>query len=174
MAKKLENMGWRDLEKLVQEKLNELKKVSKLNFYRLTDSKAAGNLVQQVPADFSVTFRGHHLFIEAKFSEVADSLSQCFANVKTTQLAHAYLERRAGGSYWILFGSAVSQHFEVWSGTTLHALRSNGKRISHSYRDLVTKDFDEAMRFMLSNKSCKVDEEFDNESKAKKTVSKSG
>ena len=158
MAKRLENMSWRDLEKLVQSKLDEKKKVTKLNYYRLTDSKAAGNYVQQVPADFSATFRGHHLFIEAKFSEVADSLSQCFANVKTHQLAHAYLERRAGGSYWIIFGSAVSQHFEVWSGTTLHALRSSGKRISHNYRELVTKDIDEAIDFMLGNKSFKADE----------------
>ena len=153
--KKPEKMEWSDLEKEVKKVLEELKLSNKMTYYRWPDSKMAGNYIKQAPADFLVHFRGDSLFIECKFSSVADSLTQCFANVDSHQLATAYMERRAGGSYWILFASATSNHYEVWSGTLLHTIRSNGKRISHNFRELVTSDLLEAVWFMLKNKSFK-------------------
>jgi hypothetical protein len=107
----------------------------KFFYHRFYDTRSAGNFLPEQPSDFLCINRGRAHFIEAKFSEKHDSLKSCFAsNVKKSQLASAFLIKRAMSNYWILFYSSTSQLFEVWDGGYCRERSKLGKPLELSER----------------------------------------
>jgi hypothetical protein len=86
--------------------------------------------------------------LEAKFSEVHESLRSCFAgSVKSHQLASARIWTRAQASYLVIFYSKMSGLVEVWDGLYLADCRSRGERLSldrrrtyHSVEEALRKE----------------------------------
>jgi penicillin-binding protein-related factor A (putative recombinase) len=106
-----------DLEGKVNDWFVSAQEVRPLIFERILDSKAAGNLVKRAPADFYFLYNGRFAYLEAKFSEKHVTLRSCLSSaVRPHQLASARLVQRAGGRYWFLFYSKVSEQYEIWDG----------------------------------------------------------
>ena len=130
---------WQDLEKEIEAFLKERQRRSNLFFHRFYDTRSAGNYLPSQPADFLAIHNGKTFFIEAKFSEVHDSLRATFANaVRAEQTASARLVKRAGGKYVFLFYSKNSQQFEVWDGKYAAEQRSLGRPLELARRKLHT------------------------------------
>jgi hypothetical protein len=130
---------WVALEDEVESVLKALQRLHPVAYLRLYDSKSAGNLIPAQPSDFIASHKGTSgtklLFIEAKFSEVHESLYSCFSNnVGAGQLASARIWTRAGAYYIFLFYSNVSGLVEVWEGVHCAECRSSGSRLNKKYR----------------------------------------
>lgn len=122
---------WEKLEQAIQEELVRAQMDRPLAYYRYFDTKSAGNIIPNQPADFQTCQRGVTVLIEAKFSSVHESLRSCFAgSVKGHQLASARIWTRAGAGYIVLFYSALSGLVEVWNGLYLAECRSKGEKLS--------------------------------------------
>lgn len=129
--------SWQDLEKAIEKFLKEKQRTMPLFFHRFYDTRSAGNYLPGQPSDFLVIHNGKTHFIEAKFSEVHDSLKSTFSNaVSATQTASARLVKRAGANYVFLFYSAASKNFEVWDGKYASECRSRGKPLELPRRRL--------------------------------------
>lgn len=139
MIAKVRLAHYTDLEQVIQEALVKVSETRKAMWGRFYDTKSAGNTLPNQPSDFWLVYRGRAVFIEVKFSEVADSLANVFSKaVSDNQIASSRLAYRAGGSYWVVFYSAQSKQYEVWPGQHLAACRSFGKRLELSARTLCT------------------------------------
>ena len=122
--------SWETLESEIQTFLEARQRIGKTMYHRFYDTHAAGNFLPGQPADFMVVNNGKLHFIEAKFSEVHDSLKSCFSGaVRANQTAAAHLAVRAGANYVFLFYSAKSDMFELWDGEYLFQQRSKGQRL---------------------------------------------
>jgi hypothetical protein len=131
--------NWKDLEDEVADYLRALQKHYPIFFHRFPDSRAAGNLIADQPSDFLVASKGHGLtLLEAKFSEVHDTLRSCFAGaVSAGQLASARLAYRAGQRYLILFHSSCAKRFELWPGDYCAGQRGLGQALKLDRRIVV-------------------------------------
>ena len=128
---------WQDLERVIENFLKERQKTMPLFFHRFYDTRSSGNYLPSQPSDFLVIHNGKTHFIEAKFSEVHESLRSGFANaVRAEQTASARLVKRAGANYVFLFYSKVANHFEVWDGKYAAERRSQGRYLELSRRKL--------------------------------------
>lgn len=122
---------WEKLEQAIQEELVRAQMDRPIAYYRYYDTKSAGAIIPNQPADFQTCQRGVTILIEAKFSSVHESLRSCFAgSVKGHQLASARIWTRAGAGYIILFYSALSGLVEVWDGRYCSECRAKGERLS--------------------------------------------
>jgi hypothetical protein len=130
---------WKQLEDEISNYMKALQRNYPIFFHRFPDSRAAGNLISDQPSDFLVASKGHGLtLLEAKFSEVHDTLRACFAGaVSANQLASARLAHRAGQRYLILFYSSCSGHFELWPGDYCAGQRSLGQPLKLDRRIVV-------------------------------------
>jgi len=130
---------WEGLEAAIQAELVEAQTSNRLAWFRFYDTKSAGSLLPQQPADFQACFLGKAIMIEAKFSEVHESLKSCFAgSVKSHQLASARIWTRAQAVYLVVFYSGLSGLVEVWDGLYLSECRSKGERLSLDRRRTYT------------------------------------
>lgn len=122
---------WRKLEEKIQEHCKARMARHAVFYHRFSDTRAAGNIIAAQPSDFLVLPQmGRTTFLEAKFSEVHESLRSCFADaVDVQQLASARLVVRAHREYLILFYSGVSQRTELWPGIYCAECRAQGKRL---------------------------------------------
>jgi len=121
---------WQDLEAEIDKFLAERQRKSATMYHRFYDTHSAGNYLPGQPADFLIINNGRTYFIEAKFSEVHDSLKNCFSGaVQPTQTASARLAVRAGAQYYFLFYSKPVQQFELWEGNYCFEKRSRGERL---------------------------------------------
>lgn len=129
--------SWEELEKAVQDELVLAQQCNPVAWHRLTDTKAAGNIVARQPSDFIACHLGNTVLIEAKFSEAHDSLRGCFSNaVKSHQLASARIWTRAKARYIVLFHSSLSGITEVWEGLYAAECRAKGAKLSLDERRL--------------------------------------
>lgn len=147
------------LESTIKANLVERQKKQPILVERILDSAAAGNLVARAPADFYVLHSSRFSYIEAKFSETAETLRSTFANaVKSHQLASARLAARAGGFYWIVFYSSVSKRFELWDGLYCANQRAKGSPLAIVERKLVADKLDTILdRILLTPKGASHD-----------------
>ena len=121
-------LKWQDLENEIDAVLKSFMRSSPIFYQRFYDSKSAGNLLPPQPSDFLAISKGRSHYIEAKFSEVHETLRSCFAHaVSGNQTASARLVTRAGAFYWFVFYSMQTQQFEVWDGLYCSERRSLGK-----------------------------------------------
>jgi hypothetical protein len=122
---------WKKLEDSIQDHAKERMAHYGVFLHRFYDTRTAGTLMPQQPADFLVLPQtGRTIFLEAKFSEAHDSLCQCFSDaVKSHQLASARLVTRAKADYRVLFYSGLSGLVELWDGLYLAEQRAQGKRL---------------------------------------------
>ncbi|NCC34978.1 MAG: hypothetical protein EOM24_23655 [Chloroflexia bacterium] len=132
---------WKALEDEIWSSLQDYQRHLHLLAHRFWDSRTAGNLMPDQPADFMAIHtregKTRVIFIEAKFSEVHDSLRACFAgSVRPNQLASARLARRAGAQYLFVFYSQVVNRFEVWDGQYCAERRALGKPLELPCRTL--------------------------------------
>ena len=120
---------WKGLEDAVSSYMKALQRAYPIFFHRFADSRAAGNLIADQPSDFLVAAKGQGMtLLEAKFSEVHDTLRSCFSGAVTAnQLASARLAHRAGQRYLILFYSSCAGQFELWPGDYCAGQRSLGQ-----------------------------------------------
>lgn len=131
--------SWNGLEKDISNYLKALQRSYPIYFHRFADSRAAGNLISDQPSDFLVATKHGMTFLEAKFSEVHDTLRACFSGAVTAnQLASARLVHRAGQRYLILFHSKCANRFELWPGDYCAGQRSLGQPLKLEKRILVT------------------------------------
>lgn len=122
---------WEKLEQAIQDELTQAQMNYQLACYRYYDTKSAGNVIPNQPADFQTCYKGKTILVEAKFSSVHESLRSCFAgSVKSHQLASARIWNRAGAGYIFLFYSSLSGLVEVWDGLYCAEARSKGERLS--------------------------------------------
>lgn len=123
---------WNALEDAIAVYCKALQRQYPIFFHRFSDSRAAGNLIADQPADFLLLSKGHGAtFLEAKFSEVHDSLRSCFSGAVTaSQLASARLAHRAGQRYLILFHSSCAHRFELWPGDYCAGQRGLGQPLA--------------------------------------------
>ncbi len=142
---------WAELEDAIEEILSELQKKKKLAYLRLYDTKSAGDYLPQQPADFLITYSGFTTLLEAKFSEVHDSLAQCFSNAaKPNQTASAHIWSRAGAKYFFLFYPKLSNgKVELWDGAYCAHCRANGRRLDRNRRQ-VRDSVEEAIKTAIS------------------------
>ena len=139
-----------ELEHVLLSEMREIQKTKPFIVQRILDSKAAGNIVSKSPADFYAVYSGNFCYIEAKLSTTVESLKSGFSNlVKNHQLASARLAKRAGGSYFIVFYSAISQKFELWDGTYCAEQRAKGLRLNFENRLVVTSDMNRILNRMF-------------------------
>lgn len=149
MIAKVHLTHYTDLENAVQEVLVEITRKRPAMWGRFYDTKSAGNMIPNQPSDFWLVHKGKMIFIEAKFSEVAESLSNVFSKaVSDNQIASSRLAKRAGGSYWVVFYSSLAKQYEVWPGPPLADCRSFGKRLELKARTLCSTAQD-AVDFIL-------------------------
>jgi hypothetical protein len=120
---------WKGLEDAVSNYMKALQRAYPIFFHRFADSRAAGNLISDQPSDFLICAKRHGAtFLEAKFSEIHDTLRSSFAAAVTAnQLASARLAHRAGQRYLILFYSSCANRFELWPGDYCAGQRSLGQ-----------------------------------------------
>lgn len=119
---------WQAFEAAIRKELEEKKRGSRLAYHRFYDTKSAQGVLPAQPADFLVTFSGTPSLIEAKHSQVHDSLRSCFSSaVDVQQLASARVWTRARAGYFIFFYSLPSKNIEVWDGLYCADRRSLGK-----------------------------------------------
>lgn len=124
-----------DLEKAVQEQLELMQRRTPSFWHRFYDTKSAGAFLPKQPSDFLLIHNGRSFFIEAKFSEVHESLRQCFSNAVTDdQLAAARMVTRAKGTYVLLFYSGVSKLAELWPGLYCYGRRNISKPLEYPNR----------------------------------------
>ena len=137
--KSQEIKNWRDFEAQVYAHGQSLMRHYGVFIHRFSDSRAAGNLVAQQPADFLVLgHTGRPTLLELKFSEAHESLRQCFsAMVKPHQLASARLVSRARGEYQVLFYSKPAQQLEMWDGLYLAECKAAGQVLELNRRLLL-------------------------------------
>jgi hypothetical protein len=122
---------WQDLEAAIQDELVAAQTEKPVAWLRFYDTKSAGDFLPQQPADFQACFMAKVFMIEAKFSEVHESLRSCFAGaVQAHQLASARIWTRAQAHYLVVFYSGLSGLVEVWDGLYLAECRSKGERLS--------------------------------------------
>lgn len=137
MIAKVHLAHYTDLEQAVQEILAAVSRKHPAMWGRFYDTKSAGNLIPNQPSDFWMVYKGRMVFVEVKFSEAAESLSNVFSKaVSDNQIASSRLAHRAGGSYWVVFYSSLSRQYEVWPGQHLAGSRSFGKRLELKARTL--------------------------------------
>ena len=131
--------SWKDFERVIETFLKERQRHMPFYFHRFYDTLSAGAYLPPQPSDFMVIHNGKAHFIEAKFSEVHESLRSSFANaVRAEQTASARLVKRAGANYVFLFYSKAANHFEVWDGKYAAHRRSIGKPLEITQRRLHT------------------------------------
>ena len=111
---------------------------SNLYYYRMPDTKMAGNFLPDSPADFLVrTEKGTYL-LEAKASNKHASLRSCLAaNVSPAQALHHRLWHRAGSahqisSYFLFCGTSVPTA-QLWAGSYVANCRAEGKVLDVNY-----------------------------------------
>jgi hypothetical protein len=138
---------WADLEDEVERRLKRLMTHFELMYLRLYDTKSAGNYLPAQPSDFVIWVPGRpSIFLEAKYSGVAESLRSVFANaVSDQQMASARLAERAGQRYAVLFYSAPAAMFELWNGAYCSDRRSLGKPLELPQR-IVSASLDEILQ----------------------------
>ena len=130
---------WKELENEIEKVLRERQRVGSTMFHRFYDTASAGNYLPAQPADFLAVHNGRAYFIEAKFSEVHETLKSCFSGaVKPNQTASAHLVKRAGAEYVFLFYSRAIDHYELWDGEYCFQQRSRGERLHLSKRRVFT------------------------------------
>jgi hypothetical protein len=129
--------SWKDLEGKIQEVLVEAQKTKHIAWHRFSDTRSAGNYLSDQPSDFLAGRAGTALFIEAKFSEVHDTLRSCFAGAVTDgQIASARIWERAGFKYIVLFYSLPAKQVEIWRGSNIIAARRGGTPLSLAARTI--------------------------------------
>jgi hypothetical protein len=122
--------SWQSLEDEIQQFLVARQRIGKTMFHRFYDTRSAGNFMPGQPADFLVINNSKTYFIEAKFSEVHESLKSCFSGaVSGNQTASAHMADRAGATYVFLFYSQKADLFELWDGEYCFQQRSKGQRL---------------------------------------------
>jgi hypothetical protein len=124
---------WQDMEKRVQEVLESAQRLKRAAWHRFYDTRSAqGGYLPPQPSDFMLGYEGRLFFIEAKFSEVHESLRSCFsANVSDQQLASSRVWARACfNKYLVIFYSAPGRIVEVWDGDYLRTCRLEAKRLN--------------------------------------------
>jgi hypothetical protein len=131
---------WKGLEDAIANYMKSLQRAYPIFFHRFPDSRAAGNLIAEQPSDFLICSKGQGAtFLEAKFSEVHDTLRASFSgSVTAGQLASARLVHRAGQRYLILFHSSCANRFELWPGDYCAGQRSLGQPLKLENRIAVT------------------------------------
>lgn len=106
---------------IVQEALKSLESSVPSTWVRLYDSHSAGfgrggNIIPPQPGDFIMLLKGTSVLIEAKSSEVHQSLLECC--IKNTfsseQILGARLHKRAGGKAICVFLSLKTKGLEIW------------------------------------------------------------
>lgn len=127
---------WADLEDEIEKKLKSLMVYFPIMYQRLYDTKSAGSYLPAQPCDFLVWApKTPGIFLEAKYSGIAESLRSVFSNaVSDQQLASARLASRAGQKYWLLFYGARSAVFELWDGKYCSDRRAMGKPLEITQR----------------------------------------
>lgn len=139
-----------ELEHVLLTEMQDIQKTKPFIVSRILDTKSAGNIVAKTPADFYAVYSGNFTYIEAKLSTTVESLKSGFANlVKNHQLASARLAKRAGGAYYIVFYSALSNKFELWDGAYCAEQRAKGLRLSLENRIVVTHDLNRVLNHMF-------------------------
>lgn len=134
-AKRTEIVSWQTLEDAVQEELTFLCRTNPMIYQRLYDTKSAGAYLPAQPADFLAVYDGKFMYIECKYGAYAESLKSVFSNsVSDFQLASARLTNNARGNYWIIFYSAASKKFELWSGVYCDSRRQSSKPLELANR----------------------------------------
>lgn len=102
-------------------------------YHRFPDSKAARNYLQKQPGDYLLLIEGLPILIEAKCSEVHDSLRAGFSSMfEKPQATQHFLWQRGGGRSWVVFCNRNTEQVEFWDSAYLHQLRVQGKRIPKS------------------------------------------
>lgn len=88
---------------------------------KITDSKAAGNLIQQVPGDFEIRVPAeeektcYNFLVECKASRVETDFTATFRSfMKTKVYGDVRKEARAGAVPVVLFYSTLREEIEVW------------------------------------------------------------
>lgn len=138
---------WTDLEDEVEKKLKKLLTHFELMYLRLYDTKSAGNYLPAQPSDFVIWVpEKPSIFLEVKYSGVAESLRSVFANaVSDQQMASARLADRAGQRYEVLFYSIIADRFELWPGKYCSERRSLGKPLELPQR-VISASLDEILQ----------------------------
>ncbi|RKX64030.1 MAG: hypothetical protein DRP42_07055 [Tenericutes bacterium] len=100
-------------------------------WHRFPDSKAAGNLIAEQPADFIVASPpSGAMLVEAKASAAHDSLRSCLSkNVSTGQALHHRMWARAGQESMFIFIGVSKPVVEIWNGKYVADCRASGARL---------------------------------------------
>lgn len=109
--------------------LDELQSRFPIYAHRLYDTHSArGNFLPSQPGDWIIASpTGGHL-LEAKASEIYDSLRSCLSShVEADQAAAHRLWSRTGQPSWFLFYSERTFNLELWEGLVVGECRARGK-----------------------------------------------
>jgi hypothetical protein len=137
---------WKILETEIEDHLKAYQRLHPIFYHRFPDSRAAGNLIADQPSDFLVADKRGMILLEAKFSEVHDSLRSSFSGaVSPGQIASARLAHRAGQRYLFLFYSSSSGFFELWPGDYCSDRRSLGRPLEAVKRLAVRRSLTEIL-----------------------------
>lgn len=105
-----------------------------LYYHRFIDSKAAGNLVADQPADFMLKTKKGAFLIEVKASRRHKSLIGGLSSLmRKEQAVHLRMWDRADGDSLVIFINVPSGHVEIWEGYYVGLHRSKGQRLKEDY-----------------------------------------
>lgn len=132
MAKRVSNDigGWFEKEfwKILLEVRDELYPAF---VHEFTDSKQARSMVRPQPSDFMARQNGWEThYLEVKASEKHNSLRECFAMVRDTQLSQARDLSNCGCVYTFWFYSEPLNQIQIWDGAVLAVNRAEGKPLA--------------------------------------------
>jgi hypothetical protein len=132
----------------IQRELRFLQSSKGLYFHRLKDSRSAGRIVGNSPADFLVAYQGQCQLWEAKSSQVHPSLRSCLAGaVDSGQVGHHQMWHLNGLDSWFIFYSDLVAEVEFWRGRDVVFARAEGKPLdkTQAYRRVSLAGLDQAM-----------------------------
>lgn len=124
-----------------------------LFYYRIYDTKSAGNFLPNNPADFLLGYRGKGLLLECKASEKHTSLVGGVRELVGEDQA-AYLEwwEKVGNPSRVLFYSDRLGQIESWPGRAVAYSRTHGTRLvagSDDVRMAVIDNLPELLLWLL-------------------------
>lgn len=121
MAKKPDTVHGKIFENNITAAMKGVENQLPIRFSKITDSFAAGNIIQAVDSDFKLQIKSPHndspylIYIEAKATVLENDFAHVFRSfVKGTQNASMVMNMRAGAAGCYFFHKVNEGIFEVW------------------------------------------------------------
>jgi hypothetical protein len=122
--------------------------------HEFVDSKQARAMVRPQPSDFMAKLPGwSNHYLEVKASEKHESLRQCFAMVRDTQLSMARDLTKCNCVYTVWFYSERRNQIQIWDGAELAICRAEGKPLTAPLKLLEWSDLKEEIINTLQSNS---------------------